>query len=136
MLDHIIPEDLLFLDVETVPQTSSYEEMDDESRRLWDKKAQFLIKDGQSPKDIFQRSGIYSEFGKIICISVGYLYCKEGKTCLRIKSFYGDDEKQILMEFREMLIKYEEIKDFSLCAHNGKAKPAGPGATPPNMNAC
>ena len=120
MLDHIIPEDLLFLDIETVPQISSYHEMDEVSKKLWDKKAQFLIKEGQSPEDIFQRSGIYSEFGKIICISVGHLYGQEGKTCLRIKSLYGDDEKQILIEFREMLIKYEEIKDFSLCAHNGK----------------
>ncbi len=120
MLDHIIPEDLLFLDIETVPQTSTYDEMDEVSKKLWDKKAHYLIKEGQSPKDIFQRSGIYSEFGKIICISVGHLYGQEGKTYLRIKSFYGDDEKQILMEFREMLIKYEEIKDFSLCAHNGK----------------
>ena len=120
MLDHILPEDLLFLDIETVPQTSSYENMDEVLKKLWSKKAQYLIKNGKNPADIFQRSGIYSEFGKIICISVGHLHIKDEQTGVRIKSFFGDNERKLLLYFKEMVDNYASNKDFSLCAHNGK----------------
>ena len=119
MMEHISPENLLFLDIETIPQTSKYEEMDDARKRLWAKKSQFFLKEGENPEDIFQRSGIYAEFGKIICISVGHLYSNDGEPGARIKSFYGDDEVEILQEFKQMLLKYAKSREFSLCAHNG-----------------
>lgn len=120
MLDHISPENLLFLDIETVPQYSGYGEMPETIQKLWTKKASFLVKEGEKPADIFQRSGIYAEFGKIICISVGHLHQQDGQEMIRIKSFAGDEEKLILEDFRQMLIKYSKTRDFSLCAHNGK----------------
>ncbi|MCK4922333.1 MAG: 3'-5' exonuclease [Bacteroidales bacterium] len=120
MLDHISPENLLFLDIETVPQTATHDEMGDAEKNLWAKKAGFLIKDNENPEDIFQRSGIYAEFGKIICISVGHLHVQDGKPGARIKSFYGDDEAKLLMDLKQMLTKYSKVRDFSLCAHNGK----------------
>lgn len=119
-MEHISPENLLFLDIETIPQTFNYENMDEARKKLWAKKAQFLLKEGESPEDIFQRSGIYAEFGKIICISVGHLHYEDGKLGARIKSFYGDDEGVILQEFKQMLLKYAKSREFSLCAHNGK----------------
>jgi len=119
-MEHISPENLLFLDIETIPQTSNYEEMDEARQKLWAKKAQFFLKEGENPEDIFQRSGIYAEFGKIICISVGHLHSTDGELGARIKSFYGEDEVEILQEFKQMLLKYAKLREFSLCAHNGK----------------
>ncbi|MCF8379975.1 MAG: 3'-5' exonuclease [Bacteroidales bacterium] len=119
-MEHISPENLLFIDIETVPQSATYEEMDETRKKLWNKKAQFLIKEGESPEKIFQRSGIYAEFGKIICISAGYLHIRDGKPSVRIKSFFGDNEEKILQDFKELLINYRKVREFSLCAHNGK----------------
>ena len=110
---------VLFLDIETTPQHSSYQNLDDAFKKLWDHKAKFLIRDAQSesPETIYDRAGIYAEFGKVICISCGYI--NPGGT-LKIKSFFGDDEKLLLKDFAEMLQKNFSSKDHLLCAHNGK----------------
>ncbi len=120
MLNHLHPADLLFLDIETVPQSSNYDEADPALRKLWDKKASHFLSEGQTPRDVYQRAGIYAEFGRIVCISVGHILQEDGVRIVRIKSFAGKDEKQLLCDFREMLVKYAQRKDFFLCAHNGK----------------
>ena len=120
MLDHISPENLLFLDIETVPQFQEFDKMPENLKTLWEKKAQFLVKEEETAGDIFQRSGIYAEFGKIVCISVGHLHKQDGKEMIRLKSFADEDEKKLLTEFRKMLLAYAKKRDFSLCAHNGK----------------
>ena len=118
MLDNINHKQVLFLDIETVPQQYNYEDASDNIKYLWDKKAKFIVnkEKKEQPKDVWQRAGIYAEFGKIICISVGFI--SENK--IRLKSFYNDDEKQLLTEFKTLLEKsYNKTNNF-LCAHNGK----------------
>lgn len=111
---------ILFLDIETVPQYSSYEAMPKLWRELWKKKAAYLIKENQTAEDIYNRAGIYAEFGKIICISVGYLVLKGNQRFFRIKSFAGDNEHKILKEFNALLMESYNSEDHYLCAHNGK----------------
>jgi len=119
MLNHLIDFQLLYLDIETVGQFPHYLDMPPRVRELWDKKAKSLnYKNDQKPLDLFNRSGIYAEFGKIVCISVGY-FVKETHQ-LRIKSFYSHDEKKLLLSFSEMLKKYFPSNKTILCAHNGK----------------
>ncbi|MBN2614014.1 MAG: ribonuclease H-like domain-containing protein [Bacteroidales bacterium] len=120
MLQNISPENLLFLDIETVPGYPSYDKVPENLRKLWDKKATYLKKDDQTAEEFYQRAGIYAEFGKIICISCGLLHTTEGKRTLRIKSFYGHDEKKILEEFTLLLEGLSGRKNLFLCAHNGK----------------
>lgn len=120
MLGHISTENLLFLDIETVSSHTSYEELPENMQKLWDKKAKFIATDGQDPSDVYSKAGIFAEFGRIICISVGLIVPDNGKYCARIKSFAGDDEKNLLEEFNRMLNNYSAKKDFTLCAHNGK----------------
>ena len=120
MLDHLKAEDLLFLDIETVPQSPSYQETDPILRKLWDKKASHLVSEGQGPEDVYQRAGIYAEFGRIVCISVGHLLVENGEKTIRLKSFADKDEKVLLLQFSEMLMKYSRHREFFLCAHNGK----------------
>ena len=109
---------ILFLDIETIPFLPSYDELSEDWQRLWDKKAQYLIKnDVDTPSDIFRQAGIYAEFGRIICISVG-LINKQNE--VRIKSFYGDDEKELLNEFAVMLQQFYNTEEHYLAAHNGK----------------
>jgi len=118
MLDNINDKQVLFLDIETVPQQYNFKDAPDNIKYLWSKKAKFIInKDKkEEPKDVWQRAGIYAEFGKIICISVGFI--SENK--IRLKSFYNDNEKQLLIEFKALLEKSYNKNNNFLCAHNGK----------------
>ncbi|HYX06555.1 MAG TPA: 3'-5' exonuclease [Bacteroidales bacterium] len=120
MLDHLKNENILFLDIETVPVKPSFDEVEEPFKTLWDKKSAYFRKDDQTAADTWERAGIYAEFGKIICISVGMLYQNDGKMHLRIKSFFGDDERALLEEFSTMLTGYSRKKTLELCAHNGK----------------
>ena len=120
MLDNVKIEDVLFIDIETVPSVSDFNLLDDTMKILWDKKSKQIKTAEQSAEEVYKKAGIYSEFGKIICISAGLIAEKNPKS-LRLKSFYGDDEKIILEEFSAMLSKFAKPpKEALLCAHNGK----------------
>jgi DNA polymerase elongation subunit (family B) len=120
MLDNIKTEDVLFLDIETVPEASSYELLNPVMQTLWDKKSKQFRSPDQTPNAVYERAGIYSEFGKIICISVG-LINEKNPFRFRLKSFYGSEERTLLSEFSAMLSKFTKTnKEALLCAHNGK----------------
>ena len=120
MLENIVSDEVLFLDIETVPQQSSFDSLDEGYRRLWEKKSSFFRQPDERAADVYNRAGIYAEFGKIICISTGYLYFHNGEFHFRVKSFYGDDEKALLMDFAQMVNAFLAKKTIYLCAHNGK----------------
>ncbi len=110
-------ENILFLDIETVPQYSEYEEVPEPFKTLWNKKAERLTqKEGDTAETLYQRAGIYSEFGKIICISIGYFR----ENAFKIKSFANDDESIILNEFSSLLNNKIFRNNWFVCAHNGK----------------
>lgn len=111
---------VLFLDIETVPQHPTYKDQPDSLQTLWDKKAKFIMSEGQEPEDVYQRAGIYAEFGKVICISVGAFSAADKKRSFRLKSFCGDEEEQILTDFAQLLKKHYNTAAHRLCAHNGK----------------
>jgi DNA polymerase elongation subunit (family B) len=113
---------ILFLDIETVSQYETYNHLPEDWRELWDLKAGVLLrnKEVDSPETIYDRAGIYAEFGKIICISCGCLQGSGENRKLVLKSFCGDDEHRILTDFAEMLQKWSGDADKFLCAHNGK----------------
>jgi 3'-5' exonuclease len=120
MLDNIRIEDVLFIDIETVPVAPSYELLEPAMMALWDKKSKHIKTPEQSAGDVFERAGIYSEFGKVICISVGGISKKE-PVGLKLKSFFGKDEKVILTDFSAMLRGFSKTHpEATLCAHNGK----------------
>jgi uncharacterized protein YprB with RNaseH-like and TPR domain len=118
MLEEIKVSNILFLDIETVPQFPTYSEVSEKFQKLWDDKAKtFHI---EKPSDeVYERAGIFAEFGKIICISVGVISDKEEKK-IRLKSFSGEDEKKLLVDFFQMLATHFNSNDHILCAHNGK----------------
>src|ERR1017187_1294541 len=100
------PRDVLFLDVETVPLYSDFEALPQHFQELWREKSRKYSYENRPAEELyFEKAGIHAEFGKIVCISVGnYKSDREtNKMNLRIKSFYGNDEKQILTDFRELL---------------------------------
>ena len=111
---------ILFLDIETVPQEESWEQLSNEMQGLFEKKTQYQRKEEFTAEQFYDRAGIWAEFGKIICISVGYFVDVDSKKQLRVTSFFGDDEHKLLTEFKVLLDKHFAKKDNILCAHNGK----------------
>ncbi len=112
---------ILFLDIETVPQFPTYNDCPDELKALWEHKALHLKKaETETAGDIYSRAGIYAEFGRIICISTGFISTNNGVNELRVKSFFGHDEKIVLTKFSDLLNKSFATSDCKLCAHNGR----------------
>jgi uncharacterized protein YprB with RNaseH-like and TPR domain len=114
---------ILFLDIETVPQYADYNSLPKDWRELWDTKATALLKyhEGETNETIYHRAGIYAEFGKIICISCGFIQGNGSGKRIFLKSFYGENESVLLVEFCDMLNKWNGNGEGKyLCAHNGK----------------
>ncbi len=120
MLGEIDIYNILFLDIETVPQHPSFEDEPEKIKALWDKKSSYFRTEDQLAADVYSRAGIYAEFGKIICISAGIIFKEKHEIKIKLKSYYGDDEKAILNDFADMLEIYSSEKEVFLCAHNGK----------------
>lgn len=113
---------ILFLDIETVPQYAEYEHVPAEWKELWSKKAEIILRNREddTAETIYNRAGIYAEFGKIVCITCGIILGSANEKKLLLKSFYGDNEQILLYEFSEMIRKWSGNDPKYLCAHNGK----------------
>ena len=121
---------ILFLDIETVPGVYDFEELSEEMQELWAVKARSILRKTEEELEFDelvetyrQRAGIYAEFGKIICISVGFLTRQPGnpEPLLRLKSFSNHLEASVLEDFSELLGKHFNNPDkFALCGHNIK----------------
>ncbi|MNS44679.1 putative 3'-5' exonuclease related to the exonuclease domain of PolB [compost metagenome] len=118
MLSHISLSQIIFLDIETVPLQPDFLTLNEEFQHLWELKSGNFRKDDQSAADVYTRAGIFAEFGKIICITIGRITEENDDYGFRLKSFYGDDERTILNDFAAVLRKQK--RDKLLCAHNGR----------------
>ncbi len=121
MLNKIDVSKILFLDIETVPISYEFGALEEKTKQLWDKKTKYLQeRDRLTAEEIYEKAGIYAEFGKIICISVGFLVQVKGDAQIRLKSFANKNEKFLLQEFIDLLNSYYNHESYILCAHNGK----------------
>lgn len=112
-------DQILCLDIETAPQYPNYKSAPEELQLLWNRKAEFLKKnENETSETVYPRAGIFAEFGKIICISTGFLSFRDGERQFRIKTFKEAEEKTLLANFNEMLTRMN--RNIVLCAHNGK----------------
>lgn len=119
-MNNINLEKILFLDIETVAQKPQYELLDEEIKKHWETKSSYLARNEETPEEMYGKAAIYAEFGKIVCISVGFIQITDGIKQLRLKSFYSHDEKELLTSFFDLLNKHYYKPDHLLCAHNGK----------------
>ncbi|SDS40562.1 3'-5' exonuclease [Gramella sp. MAR_2010_147] len=119
MLHKLHLENVLFLDIETVPEFRNFSELDDEKKLLWEEKSRYQRKEDYTAEEFYERAGIWSEFGKIVCISVGFFSFRNDKRSFRLTSFKGEEEK-LLRDFTALLEEYFFQPNHLLCAHNGK----------------
>ena len=120
MFQSLSSEDILFIDIETAPQKPEFSELSEHFQQLWNKKSIHFRDENQLASDVYERAGIYAEFGRIICISAGLIIQKNGERFYRVKSFHDTHEKKLLSDFNEMLEKFTSNPGKKLCAHNGQ----------------
>ncbi len=112
---------ILFLDIETVPMVYNYESLDEKSKELFESKTRFLQNEDKTFNDLYNdRGGIYAEFGKIVCISVGFINETHTGKQIRLKSFYHEDEEVLLKQFSGLLGEHYNSPNSILCGHNAK----------------
>jgi hypothetical protein len=119
MLDTIQLDNILFLDIETVPETEHFSDLDSDFQELFAHKTQYQRKEDVSPEEFYERAGIWAEFGKIICISVGYFTQKSGERQFRVTTFQGDEER-ILIDFSNLINNHFNLPQHVMCGHNVK----------------
>src|SRR6478752_7075445 len=102
MIEKINLNNILFLDIETVPEKENYHSLDIEMQSLWEQKTLYQRKDEFSGEEFYDRAGIWAEFGKIVCVSVGYVIIKGDIRNFRVTSFFGEEIK-ILKDFNNLL---------------------------------
>lgn len=122
---------ILFFDIETVSLTSTYTDLSPALQELWQKKARSIyhqIPEEEWTEDQIQHSfrekaAIFAEYGKIICISMGFAYKDKDTNThrIRLKSFCQESEEDILTSFCALLEKhYGNPFQSALCGHNIK----------------
>lgn len=118
MLSKITLENILFLDIETVPEVAEFDQLSSIMQELFAHKTKYQRMEETSASDFYHKAGIWAEFGKIICISVGF-FANSSLKQFRVKSFYGD-EAELLTSFKALLETHFKEPQHLLCAHNGK----------------
>jgi hypothetical protein len=121
-MQNIRLENLLLIDIETVPAYPVFEGMSEEWQALWQEKVQRSLPEDVSAAEFYpQRAGVMAEFAKVICISIGYFRKNGPALQLRLKSFYGDHEKILLQDFIDALQKMDTNNNkWSFTGHNIK----------------
>lgn len=129
---------VFFVDIETVPGHASHDDMPEAYHALWEKfcgkrHATEMAK-GQTHQELYDNAGLYAEFGKVVCISVGFFRTLADETLeFRTKSFASTDECEVLRGFGQFLDRYApasleyrpklptaKVDGYYLCAHNGR----------------
>ena len=111
-------DSILFIDIETVSQYKKFNAASDEVKHIWQKKYEKndYLKSLNIEEAYETKAAIFAEYGKIICISVGYYHSTKDE--FRIKSFAGDVEKKLLEEFKNFCLLLK--KNYVFCGHNIK----------------
>lgn len=111
---------ILFLDIETARAYKTFEEVPEVLQELWAQKSlKIRSTETDSPAEVYlEKAGIFAEFGKVICVSFGFINWQQERPHFRVKSFYAYSEAELLLQFKELL--ESKFKGWQLCAHNGK----------------
>lgn len=120
-MQQIRPQNLIVIDIETAPLASSFDELSAEWQQLWQEKTQYILPDDTTAAQYYpRRAGVMAEFARIVCISMAY-FKNEPHLKLRVKSFYGFDEKEILQQFLQTMQQIEKHnQQWRFAGHNIK----------------
>jgi len=120
MIDTIDLNAILFLDIETVPEFEFWHQVPPSLQELYSEKTKYKRREEYTAEEFYDKAGIWAEFGRIICISVGYFVDRQKDKEFRVTSFYDTNEKELLTNFKKLLTQHFSNANNLLCAHNGK----------------
>ncbi len=120
-MQHLRTEDLIVIDIETASEAASFNLLPQHWQNLWQEKTAKILPEAVSTAEFYpMRAGVMAEFSKIVCISIGY-FIRELHLKMRVKSFYGDDEKKLLQDFLATITKIESFNNrWCFAGHNIK----------------
>jgi DNA polymerase III epsilon subunit-like protein len=114
---------VMVFDIETVCLHKSYNDLSEELKVLWGIKAKTIEKKSSTEpmeETYFNNAGLYPEFSKICCISMGvFEKVSDESYKIRLKSFASEDESQILQGFAD-LMNGRKSWEHILVGHNIK----------------
>ena len=125
-------KNMLVLDVETVSTTKTLDTLSDHlgenANSHWSNRASFIRMERQEYNKMndselyINRAALYPEFGKIIVISIGQAsFENDTLTTSKIKSFSGDNEREVLEGFMNLLKgAFRVNSNLQLVGHNIK----------------
>ena len=121
MYDQLDLGTVLFLDIECVSGEATLDEVEPALASLWREKAPRIMRvdelsEEEADAAYVDRAAIFAEFGKIVCISVGFITGATGEEILRVKSFADPDESVVLEDFASLLNGKRNFR--LLCGHN------------------
>ncbi|OYQ45362.1 3'-5' exonuclease [Flavobacterium aurantiibacter] len=119
MIEKINVSHLLFIDIETVPLAADFSQLDTESQELFEEKTRYQRKEDETAAAFYHKAGIWAEFGKVVCISLGQFAVRRDVRNFRVTSFYGEEPK-LLKEFANHLSQNYESAQYVFCGHNIK----------------
>src|SRR5690554_3825300 len=119
MIAKIGLQNILFIDIETVPETQDFDMLSQEKQELFSLKTKYQRKEDETAESFYDRAGIWAEFGKIVCISAGFFTFKNDVRNFRVTSFFGE-EKKLLADFSNLLNNHFNGAEHILCGHNAK----------------
>ncbi len=130
MIEKIDPADVLYIDIETVSEAATYDDLSPVFQELWRPKAASILKtpgaelsEEELRATYEDRAAIFAEFGRVVCISVGVVYRDRAtdQLSIRLKSFASKEEEVVLTEFSKLLDQYySDLNRFFICGHNIK----------------
>ena len=122
MITSMSLEKFLFIDIETVSEKESFDSLNKDWKQLWEEKVIRTLPEETSVSEYYpQRAGVMAEFAKVVCISIGYFKKETNNYQLRVKSIYGNDEKELLQSFIQTVNQLEASNNkWSFTGHNIK----------------
>jgi len=120
-MNHIRLKQQLFIDIETVPIQPQFEQLSKPMQHLFSSKTKHYKTNATVEELYIQKAGILAEFGKIVCIGLGYLTGKNEAYQMRVTAIANRDEQILLKSFLKLLSKsFNNVNQFSFCGHNIK----------------
>ncbi len=119
MAHKAIDTNILFFDIETVPQKETFDQPNPSEKNLWLKKAKTINRMEVPDRGFYKRARIYAESGKIVCISIARVVREYGSAYIAVESFSSHNERRLLKDFC-VFLKETAHSNIRLCAHNSK----------------
>ncbi|MBC7627410.1 ribonuclease H-like domain-containing protein [Ferruginibacter sp.] len=115
-------ENFLVIDIETVSAQQNYNSLNADWQHLWEEKVKRTVPENTTVDEYYPlRAGVMAEFAKVVCISLGYFKKEKSEYQFRVKSIFGNDEKEVLQNFISTINQLEAVNNhWCFTGHNIK----------------